>query len=137
MLVRFCNIYYDREMAIIAEYTEGGERRNVGVGRLIIEPDRKRGEFAVLVADDFQGKGIGTKLVDTLIEVAMEKKLSSIYGIILLENTRMINLCKKLGFTVKHRGEDVYVELKLDTGIEPRPKQPASPQRIMEEIRQT
>lgn len=127
MLVRFCNIDYDREMAIIAEYTEAGKLRNVGVGRLIIEPDRKRGEFAVLVADDFQGKGLGTKLVDTIIEVAMEKKLSSIYGIILPENTRMINLCKKMGFEIKHRGEDVYVELKLGIEAEAE-KKPAKPE---------
>ncbi|MCS7095015.1 MAG: bifunctional acetate--CoA ligase family protein/GNAT family N-acetyltransferase [Thaumarchaeota archaeon] len=114
MLVRFCNIDYDREMAIIAEYREDGKVRNIGVGRLIMQPDRKRAEFAVLVADDFQGKGLGTKLIDTLIEVAQERKISTIYGIILPDNVRMINLAKKMGFTIKRRGEDVYVELKLD-----------------------
>ncbi|MCS7110307.1 MAG: bifunctional acetate--CoA ligase family protein/GNAT family N-acetyltransferase [Candidatus Caldarchaeum sp.] len=115
MLVRFCNIDYDREMAIIAEYREDGKVRNVGVGRLIIEPDRRRAEFAVLVADDFQGKGLGTKLIDTIIEVAQDKKVSTIYGIVLPENTRMINLAKKMGFTVKRRTDDIYVELRLDT----------------------
>ncbi|MEM4206582.1 MAG: bifunctional acetate--CoA ligase family protein/GNAT family N-acetyltransferase [Nitrososphaerota archaeon] len=113
MLVRFCNIDYDREMAIIAEYNKDGKKRNVGVGRLIIEPDRKRGEFAVLVADDFQGKGLGTKLTDMLIEIALEKGLHSIYGIVLPENTKMIGLCKKLGFDIKYRTDEVYVELKL------------------------
>lgn len=113
MLVRFCNIDYDREMAIIAEYNKDGKKRNVGVGRLIIEPDRKRGEFAVLVADDFQGKGLGTKLTDMLIEIALEKGLHSIYGIVLPENTKMIGLCKKLGFDIKYRTDEIYVELKL------------------------
>lgn len=113
MLVRFCNIDYDREMAIIAEYNKDGKKRNVGVGRLIIEPDRKRGEFAVLVADDFQGKGLGTKLTDMLIEIALEKGLHSIFGIVLPENTKMIGLCKKLGFDIKYRTDEVYVELKL------------------------
>ena len=113
MLVRFCNIDYDREMAIIAEYSEGGKRRNVGVGRLIMEPGRKRGEFAVVVADDFQGKGLGTKLVDMLIEIADEKGLESIYGIVLPENKRMISLCKKLGFDIKYGPEEVVVELRL------------------------
>jgi acetyltransferase len=116
MLVRFCNIDYDREMAIIAEYNQDGKRRNVGVGRLIIEPERKRGEFAVLVADDFQGKGLGTKLTDMLIEVALEKGLDSIYGIVLPENTKMIGLCKKLGFDIKYGTDEVYVELKLKPG---------------------
>ena len=114
MLVRFCNIDYDREMAIIAEYTDPkGKKRNVGVGRLIMDPSRKRGEFAVVVADDFQGKGLGTKLIDMLIEIANEKGLETIYGVVMPENTRMIELCKKLGFDVRYTPEEVIVELNL------------------------
>ncbi|MCS7145278.1 MAG: GNAT family N-acetyltransferase [Nitrososphaerota archaeon] len=113
MLVRLCNIDYDREIAIIAEYSEGGRKRNVGVGRLIMDREAKRGEFAVLVADDFQGVGLGTKLTDMIIEIAQERGLDSIYGIVLPENVKMIGLCRKLGFEIKHRGDEVYVELKL------------------------
>jgi len=114
MLVRFCNIDYDREMAIIAEYTDNnGRKRNVGVGRLIMDPSRKRGEFAVVVADDFQGKGLGTKLVDILIQIADEKGLETIYGIVMPENTRMIELCRKMGFDVRYTPEEVIVELNL------------------------
>jgi len=114
MLVRFCNIDYDREMAIIAEYTDNnGRRRNVGVGRLIMDPSRKRGEFAVVVADDFQGKGLGTKLVDMLIQIADEKGLETIYGIVMPENTRMIELCRKMGFDIRYTPEEVIVELNL------------------------
>jgi len=114
MLVRFCNIDYDREMAIIAEYTDSnGRKRNVGVGRLIMDPTRKRGEFAVVVADDFQGKGLGTKLIDVLIEIAEEKGLELIYGVVMPENTRMIELCKKLGFEIRYTPEEVIVEMNL------------------------
>jgi len=114
MLVRFCNIDYDREMAIIAEYTDSsGKRRNVGVGRLIMDPWRRRGEFAVVVADDFQGKGLGTKLVDMLIQIADEKGLETIYGIVMPENTRMIELCRKMGFDIRYTPEEVIVELNL------------------------
>ena len=114
MLVRFCNIDYDREMAIIAEYTDSsGKRRNVGVGRLIMDPSRKRGEFAVVVADDFQGKGLGTKLVDMLIQIADEKGLETIYGIVMPENTKMIELCRKMGFDIRYTPEEVIVELNL------------------------
>ncbi|MEM1738380.1 MAG: GNAT family N-acetyltransferase [Nitrososphaerota archaeon] len=114
MHVRFCNIDYDREMAIIAEYTDNhGRKRHVGVGRLIMDPFRKRGDFAVVVADDFQGKGLGTKLIDMLIQVAMEKGLESIYGLVMPENTRMIELCKRLGFEVRYTPEEVIVELNL------------------------
>ena len=101
MLTRFCNIDYDREMAIIAEYTTDGKKRNVGVGRLIIEPDGEDAEFAVLVADDFQNNGLGLKLCDMLIGIAQEKGLKSIYGIVLNDNKKMINLVDKLGFNIK------------------------------------
>ena len=120
MLVRYCNIDYDREMAIIAEYTgPDGRKRNVGVGRLIMDPTRKRGEFAVVVADDFQGKGLGTKLIDMTIQIADERGLETIYGIVMPENVRMIELCKKLGFNIRYTPEDVIVELNLRGGRVP------------------
>ena len=112
-LIRFCNIDYDREMAIIAELSEGGKRREIGVGRLILEPGRKRGEFAVVVADEYQGKGLGTKLVDMLIGIAQEKGLEGIYGIIHSEDERMIRLCEKMGFRLERSEEGVVATLSL------------------------
>jgi acetyltransferase len=112
-LVRFCNIDYDREMAFIAETREEDRKTEVGVSRLILEPNKKKGEFAVVVSDKYQAKGLGVKLVDMLIEVAKEKGVESIYGIIMGENLKMIRLCEKLGFTTKREHEDVLVELKL------------------------
>ena len=112
-LVRFCNIDYDREMAFIAEIREGERRIEIGVGRLIIEPNKKRGEFAVVVADNYQGKGLGTKLVDMLVSVGEEKGLESVYGIIMRENTAMVHMCEKLGFKVERKMNEVFVELKL------------------------
>jgi len=112
-LVRFCNIDYDREMAFIAETREEDRKAEVGVSRLILESNKKKGEFAVVVSDKYQAKGLGVKLVDMLIEVAKEKGVESIYGIIMGENLKMIRLCEKLGFTTKREHEDVLVELKL------------------------
>ena len=114
MLTRFCNIDYDREMAIIAEYNSGGKRRNVGVGRLMAQPSGETGEFAILVADDFQNNGLGLKLSDMLIGIAQEKGLKSIYGIVLNDNTKMLNLTKRLGFTVDRlEGGESRVTLEL------------------------
>jgi len=113
MLMGYCNIDYDREMAMIAELTEGGRKRSIGVGRLIEEPGDKRAEFAVVVADDFAGKGLGIKLVDMLIGIGAEKGLETIYGIVLPENTKMLGLCRALGFDIKHGLDEVVVELKL------------------------
>jgi acetyltransferase len=102
MLIRFCNIDYDREMAIVAETREGEKRRIIGIGRVIIEPDFRNGEFAVVVHDDYQGKGLGYKLVDMLIGIAQEKGLEELYGIVLTDNKRMIMICEELGFAIKH-----------------------------------
>ena len=112
-LVRFCNIDYDREMAIIAETQEGGRTIELGVSRLILEPSKRRGEFAVVVADKYQGKGLGTKLVDMLIEFAREKGVETVYGTIMSENIKMAQLCEKLGFTTRREQDNIAAELKL------------------------
>ena len=112
-LVRFCNIDYDREMAIIAETREGDRNLEIGVSRLILEANKKRGEFAVVVADKYQGKGLGVKLVDMLIEFAKEKGIETIYGTVMAENLKMIRLCEKLGFSTRREQESTIAELKL------------------------
>ena len=114
MLTRYCNIDYDREMAIVGEVREGDERKIVGIGRLISEPDFKRGEFAVVVHDDYQGRGLGYKLVDMLIGIGHEKGLDKIYGIVLNENKGMIRICQELGFSTKDLSDGTtWVELLL------------------------
>lgn len=107
MLVRFCNIDYDREMAIVAEVRENDKRKLIGIGRLIIDREFKSGEFAVLVHDNYQSKGLGPKLVDVLIGIAEEKGLERIYGEVLTENEQMLALCKKLGFTIEAADEEM------------------------------
>jgi acetyltransferase len=100
--VRYCNIDYDREIAIVAELTENGQRKILGVVRVSLEPDRKSGEIAFIVADPWQGLGLGTKMVDYTIEICKEMDVESIYAIMLPENHRAINLTKKMGFTLKY-----------------------------------
>jgi acetyltransferase len=113
MLSRFCNIDYGREMAIIAEYSAGNVRRNVGVSRIILESGQGA-EFAVVIADDFQNTGLGLKLCDMLIGIARDKGLSSIYGIVLNDNVKMLNLARKLGFTFQRLSEEeTRIELEI------------------------
>jgi acetyltransferase len=107
MLIRFCNIDYDREMAIVAEMKEGTKRRIIGIGRLIIEPDLISGEYAVLVHDAYHGKGLGYKLVDILIGIAQDKELEEIHGMVLTENERMLRVARKLGFTTKMQPDGI------------------------------
>ena len=114
MLIRFCNIDYDREMAIMAEYTSDGKRRSVGVGRLIVMPGSETAELAILVADDFQNNGLGLKLLDILIGIAQEKGLKSIYATVLPGNNKMMGLARKLGMTIERLSpEESKVTLAL------------------------
>ncbi|KXA94737.1 hypothetical protein AKJ36_02315 [candidate division MSBL1 archaeon SCGC-AAA259I07] len=112
-MVRFTNIDYRREMAIIGLLEEDDKRKMIGVGRLIINPDGDSGEFAVVVGDPWQGLGLGEKLVDSIIGVAEDKNLDYIGGTVKKENTSMINLCKKLGFEIENENGTVKAVLKL------------------------
>jgi acetyltransferase len=114
MLVRYCNIDYDREMAIVAELTEHDRKSIIGIGRIICDREFKNGEFAVLVHDGYQNQGLGYKLVDVIIGIAEEKGLEQIYGDILTDNRRMLAVARKLGFTIGQGDEDTtHVSLTL------------------------
>jgi len=114
MLSRFCNIDYDREMAIVAEHNADGKRRIVGVARFIIKRGSDSGEFAVVLADDFQNVGLGLKISDMMIGIAQDKKLKMLYGIVLNDNYKMLELAKKLGFKITRLDEDESrIELEL------------------------
>jgi acetyltransferase len=105
-LTRYCNIDYDREMAIVAE-TQQDKRRIIGAVRLIIEPGRNCGEFAVVVGDKWQGHGLGSKLLDYIIEIGREAKLDEIYGFVISENVNMMNMCAKKGFVAESAEEGI------------------------------
>jgi len=98
LLVRFVNNDYDREIAIVAELTQGKKKRIIGVGRLMGEANRGRSEFAVVVHDDFQGRGLGFKLTDTIIGIAQEKGLKEVSGFVDAKNRRMLRVVAELGF---------------------------------------
>ena len=106
-LTRYCNLDYDREIAVVAELPEN--RCIIGVGRLIIDPLGKRGEYAVLVGDKWQGLGVGLKLMETLVQIAKDKRLEKIYGYIMSDNYKMLNLCEGLGFKTENLEDEVIV----------------------------
>jgi acetyltransferase len=100
-LILFCNIDYDRHMAIVAEVQENGKSRMIGVARLIMDQDLTSGEVAVLVQDRFQGNRLGSKLVEMLIGVARERGLEDIRADVLTENERMLHVLRRLGFATQ------------------------------------
>jgi acetyltransferase len=105
-LTRYCNLDYDREIAIVAETLEN-KKRILGVGRLIVEPGRECGEFAVVVSDKWQGLGLGSKLIDYTIEIAKDLGLETVYGYIISMNTKMVHLCTSKGFRIEAVDEEV------------------------------
>ncbi len=115
MLARFTLIDYDKEMALVAvakERTPGEDgaiveiQRIVGVSRYITNPDQSSCEFALVVADDFNGKGLGSRLMLSIMDVAREKGLSEIDGLVLANNPSMLKLMRSLGFSVKTYADD-------------------------------
>ena len=105
-LTRYCNLDYDREIAIVAE-TQKDKKRILGVGCLIVEPGRECGEFAVVVADHWQELGLGSKLIDYTVEIAKDLRLETIYGYIISKNTKMIHLCMSKGFRIEAIDDEV------------------------------
>jgi acetyltransferase len=115
MLMKFCNVDYDRELAMVVELTGDEGRKIIGGGRLIVEPDTGGGQFALLMSDSFQKQGIGEKMLDVLIGIAQDKALHEIYGIVLSENSKMLGLAAKMGFKPRRLPDGITrVTLVLD-----------------------
>ena len=90
---------YSRDMAIAATTMLGGETL-IGVARYVLEKNDQSGEFAIVVADAWQGRGIGRRLLAKLVDVARRRGLRTLYGEILATNLPMRELVRKLGFTL-------------------------------------
>ncbi|MDD8026692.1 MAG: GNAT family N-acetyltransferase [Acidobacteriota bacterium] len=112
--VRYCYLDYDREMAIVAEVEEGGRRRLLGIGRLIADPMRATAEYAVLVGDPWQDKGLGGVLTDYCLAIARDWGVRRITAVTTSNNPRMIAVFEKRGFRLQNDPEGSTVEAELD-----------------------
>ncbi|HSK92920.1 MAG TPA: bifunctional acetate--CoA ligase family protein/GNAT family N-acetyltransferase [Candidatus Angelobacter sp.] len=115
-LARVCFIDYDRVMALVAEHAPagGGDPEIVGVGRLIRLHGRSEGEFAILVADAWQRRGIGTVLLSDLVAIGRREGLHRIVGDILESNVGMQRVSRRLGFGLRHDRDAETVTAELD-----------------------
>jgi acetyltransferase len=113
---RLTQIDYDREMALVlAEPTLPGEAEVFGVARLTADPDNERAEYAIIVRHEMTGKGLGLLLMRRLIDYAKKRGIGEIFGDVLRENSRMLQMCQKLGFAqTRHPEEPGLVRVVLD-----------------------
>ncbi len=120
MLARFALIDYDREMALAAIITKRDAdadgnvtltERMVGVSRYVTNPDNSSCEFGLVVADDCSGHGMGSRLMLSIMEVARDRGLQEIEGLVLANNTGMLRLMRSLGFAIKAFPEDYDFKL--------------------------
>ena len=114
-LVRSCFVDYDREMAIVAEHRDAtGERRILGVGRIVKSHAKNEGEVAVLISDACQNQGLGTELFRRVIQVARDEKLDHVDAEILPDNLPMKKIAKRLGFRTSALDDPTSMRAVLD-----------------------
>ncbi len=113
MRARYCNIDYTREIGIVAELKAEERSKILGVVRLIIEQDGKKGEVAFIVADPWQGLGLGSEMVDHMIEICKDREIETVYALMLPNNHKAIRLLKKRGFTIQYRNDEAKATLNL------------------------
>ena len=111
MLKRTTQIDYDREMAMVAVIQHELQDSIIGISRYVTNPDFQSSEFALVVADQWQNKGIGRQLMTCLIQAAITKQLKIMTGEIMSNNVSMLSLVKHLGFSVKPSDKDISLQI--------------------------
>ena len=111
-LVRYCQVDYDRELAFVAESGDGKDI--IGDVRISKLPDLENAEVSILIADEWQGKGVGSMLMDYCIDISKQTGLTTLWMEILKNNSRMLALARKYAFKQAYDDEDMMrVVLKL------------------------
>ncbi len=121
-LARYSQIDYWRDMALVVEapvdagsidgtVESASSHRFAGVARYMLNPDMRSCEFAIVIDDQWQGKGLGAILMQALIDVARERKLQHMEGTVISQNRKMLKLMHRLGFTSRLDPDDATMTL--------------------------
>ncbi len=115
-LTRICFIDYDREIALVVEYQnpETQTRQILAVGRLSKIHGTNEAEFAIVVSDRCQCQGIGTELLQRLLQISRDEQQNSITADILVDNYAMQKVCEKLGFRIERTDDPTVVKAQID-----------------------
>ena len=114
-MARLTQINYDREMAFIATTprAEGEGRETLAVVRTVTDPNNERAEFAIVVRSDLQDLGLGSKLLDKMIDYCRKRGTKMMIGQVMDENVRMLALAAAKGFTRKRIPDDRAYEVTM------------------------
>lgn len=114
-LTRVCFVDYDREIVLVADHCNPatGEHEITGVGQISKIQGTNEAELALLIADAFQGKGLGEMLTRTLLKTAALENVAWVVGDVHPANRRMLDLCRKLGFQLNFQTEEETVKVRL------------------------
>jgi acetyltransferase len=99
-IAQLTNVDYRRDMAIAATEMLEGRETLIGVARYVLDADGRGCEFAIVIADAWQGRGIGRRLLEKLIAVARARGVQRLYGDVLATNSAMLALGRELGFAL-------------------------------------
>ncbi|HVT28191.1 MAG TPA: bifunctional acetate--CoA ligase family protein/GNAT family N-acetyltransferase [Lacipirellulaceae bacterium] len=110
MATRFCFVDYDRTMAIVAEIERNDQREIIGVARLVADADHRSAEFAILLADEWQGRGLGNILTDYAFEICSMWGINRVYAETTIDNQPMQKILRRQNFklTKASDGEALY-----------------------------
>jgi RimJ/RimL family protein N-acetyltransferase len=121
-LKQLCEVDRDRSMAFVATVQDGGREKQIGVSRYAPDDDGEAREIAITVADEWQHRGLGTRLARQLIEHAREHGVKRLYSIDFADNSRMRALAKDLGMTARRDPDDphqvIYTLSLADSGLQ-------------------
>jgi acetyltransferase len=114
-LARVCLSDYDRQIVLVAERRDspGMRREIIGVVRLSKIHGTKDADFAVVVGDQWQGRGVGVQLLRGILRVARDEKISRVVGEILPQNVQMLRLCEQIGFSLHRATDDSTVRAEI------------------------
>jgi acetyltransferase len=113
-LRRFTRIDPRREIALIAVVGAPGDLKQVGVARCVDDETGQSAEFAIVVSDDWQHRGLGAVLLSDLIDAARQHGVRRMEAVTMVDNHGMLKLARRLGFSARpHPEEDKLIELTL------------------------
>lgn len=120
-LARLCFIDYDREIALVIEHQDRatGNRSILGVGRLSKLSGVNAAEFSLIISDPWQTHGLGSRLLQLLIQIAGDERLERIGGAILADNLAMLEVCRRAGFQLEPPAGQRAIRAELRLGGDP------------------